>query len=240
MTSPVALVTGANKGIGREIAAQLADHGLTVLLAARDPGRLADAAAELAARGDVRPLQLDVTDQRSVSAAAARIAAEIGHLDVLVNNAGITGGSAQQPGDVDLAAVEAAYAVNVLGVIRVTEAMLPLLRRAPVPRIVNMSSSVGSLARMTDPAGPLAEMPASAAYVTSKTALNSVTVQYAKALRGQVEVTAACPGYCATDLNGHRGHRSAAQGAAIAVRLATGADGERGGGFYDEDGPVGW
>jgi NAD(P)-dependent dehydrogenase (short-subunit alcohol dehydrogenase family) len=240
MTTEVALITGANKGIGREIARQLAERGLTVLIGARDETRLADAAAELAAAGDVRPIQLDVTDQSSVDTAAARIAADIGHLDVLVNNAGITGGAAQRPGDVDLAAVEAAYAVNVLGVVRVTEAMLPLLEKSARPRIVNMSSSVGSLARMTDPDGPLAGMPGSAAYVTSKSAVNSLTVQYAKALRGRVQVTAACPGYCATDLNNHQGHRSAAQGAAIAVRLATAPDADRSGGFYDDDGAVPW
>jgi NAD(P)-dependent dehydrogenase (short-subunit alcohol dehydrogenase family) len=239
MTTTIALVTGANKGIGREIAAQLAGHGLTVLIGARDEDRLAAAAAALTPAGDVRPLLLDVTDQASVDAAADRVAADFGHLDVLVNNAGITGGPAQRPGSVDLDTVRAAYDVNVLGVIRVTEAMLPLLLKAPDPRIVNMSSSVGSLARMSDPAGPLAGMPGSAAYVTSKTALNSVTVQYAKQLRGRVQVNAACPGYCATDLNGHQGTRTPAQGAAIAVQLAL-LPTPRTGGFYDEQGEVGW
>jgi NAD(P)-dependent dehydrogenase (short-subunit alcohol dehydrogenase family) len=237
----IALITGANKGIGREIADQLARLGMTVLLGARDVDRRAEAAAALKEAGDVRPIALDVTDDESVRAAAASIEAEFGRLDVLVNNAGITGGWGLVPATADPDAVRAVFDVNVFGVLRVTNVLLPLLRRSARPRIVNMSSSVGSLGIATDPAGAYAEMAASAAYVPSKTALNSLTVQYAKELRGTgVLINAGCPGYCATDLNDHQGYRTPAQGARIAVRLATLPDGGPSGGFFDDEGPVAW
>jgi NAD(P)-dependent dehydrogenase (short-subunit alcohol dehydrogenase family) len=247
MTQPtasptIALVTGANKGIGRQIVAQLAERGMTVLLGARDPQRRAEAVEALrSAGGDVRPLALDVTDPAGVRAAAAQLETEFGRLDVLVNNAGITGARGQSPSTAEVDEVRRVFDTNVFGVLRVTNAMLPLLTRSPAPRIVNVSSSVGSLAQAADLSGPLADLPASAAYVPSKTALNSLTVQYAKELaKAGVLVNAACPGYCATDLNNHGGYRSAAQGAAIAVRLATlGPDGPTGG-FFDDDGPVPW
>jgi NAD(P)-dependent dehydrogenase (short-subunit alcohol dehydrogenase family) len=245
MTNPtltVALVTGANKGIGRQIAAQLAERGMTVLVAARDPERGAVVVEELrAAGGDAHLVPLDVTDPTSVAAAAAWIGAEFGRLDVLVNNAAITGGRGQSPSTADPDAVRAVFDTNVFGVLRVTNAMLPLLARSAAPRIVNMSSSVGSLAAMTDPGSAYADMPASAGYVPSKTALNALTIQYAKDLRkAGILVNAACPGYCATDLNNHSGHRTPAQGAAIAVHLATLAPDGPTGGFFDDNGPVAW
>jgi NAD(P)-dependent dehydrogenase (short-subunit alcohol dehydrogenase family) len=231
----IALVTGANKGIGREIATQFAELGMTVLLAARDRERGEEAAAKLA------NTHLDVTEPATIARAAAEIDKQYGRLDILVNNAGITGGWVQEPGSTDVDVIRKVFDTNVFGVIAVTDAMLPLLRRAPAARIVNMSSSVGSFAGMADPDGPLAHMPASAAYVPSKTALNAVTAQYAKHLAGTgILVNAACPGYCATDLNGHRGFRTPAQGAAIAVQLAT-VDGDGPtGGFFDDDGTVAW
>lgn len=237
---PVALVTGANKGIGREIVAQLAGLGMTVLLAARDPERRAEAVAALrAAGGDVHPIALDVTDPASAPAAAAQIEAEYGRLDILVNNAGISGGYGQPPSTADPEVVHNVFDTNVFGVLRVTNAMLPLLIRSPAARIVNVSSTVGSLAVMTDPDGPLAEMPASAAYVPSKTALNALTIQYAKDLaKAGVLVNAACPGLCATDFTHGHGDRTAAQGAAIAVRLATRPEGT--GGFYEDAGRIPW
>jgi NAD(P)-dependent dehydrogenase (short-subunit alcohol dehydrogenase family) len=241
----IALVTGANKGIGREIAAQLAALGSTVLLGARDPGRRADAVAALrAAGGDVHPLALDVTDPASVTAAAAEVERGFGRLDVLVNNAGISGGrAALVPGAVDLDAIRSVFATNVLGVIAVTEAFLPLLRRSPAARIVNLSSSVGSLTRMSDPAHYFARMPAALAYAPSKSALNQITVQYAKALRPDgILVNAADPGPCATDFTaGLPGiTRTAADGAAVAVRLATlPADGPTGA-YLSDAGAVPW
>jgi len=238
----LALVTGANKGIGYQIAAQLAGLGMTVLLAARDAGRREDAVATLRSTGgDVHPIALDVTDPATVRAAAAHVEEHFGRLDVLVNNAGIAGARAQTPSTADLDAIRAVFDTNVFGVMTVTNAMLPLLRRSPAPRIVNVSSGVGSLAAMSDPDSPLARMPPSAAYVPSKTTLNSLTVQYAKELRMDgILINAADPGYCATDLNNNTGYRTAAQGAAIAVRLATlGSDGPTGG-FFNDDGPVPW
>ena len=241
----IALVTGANKGIGREIAAQLAALGTTVLLAARDPHRREEAVAALrAAGGDVHPLALDVTDRASVTAAAADVERAFGRLDVLVNNAGISGGrSAQVPGAADPDVIGAVFATNVFGVIAVTEAMLPLLRRSAAARVVNLSSSVGSLARMSDPGHYFARMPAALAYAPSKAALNQVTVQYAKALRSEgILVNAADPGACATDFTaGFPGiTRTAADGAAVAVRLATLPDDGPTGAYLAESGPVPW
>lgn len=250
--STVALVTGANKGIGREIVRQLAGLGMTVLLGARDKDRRERAVAELRAGGahDVHPIALDVTDPATIAAAAAEIDTRFGRLDVLVNNAAITGAGraapaeaarSQQPSTADADMIRRVFDTNVFGVLAVTNAMLPLLLRSAAPRIVNMSSSVGSLAAMADPAGPLAGLPASAAYVPSKTTLNSYTVQYARELRETgLLVNAACPGYVATDLNDNSGFRTVEQGAAIAVRLATlGPDGPTGG-FFDDAGPVPW
>ena len=221
-----ALVTGANKGIGLEIVKRLIDLGMTVYLGARNPEKGEKAAADVGARF----VQLDVTDAESVR----RAADTVGQLDVLVNNAGITGGRANAPGAADVDVIREVFDTNVFGVITVTEAFLPQLRKSAHPRIVNMSSMVGALT------GMLAnETPNSLAYVPSKTALNAVTVSYAKAEPG-IKVNSACPGYCATDLNNHSGFRTAAQGANAAVTLATLGDDGPTGGFYDEDGVLAW
>ena len=175
MSEPtIALVTGANKGIGYEIAAGLGALGWRVGVGARDEQRREAAVEKLRAAGvDAFGVPLDVTDDASVAAAAALIEERAGRLDVLVNNAGVTGGMPQEPTTVDLAAVRTAVETNVIGVIRVTNAMLPLLRRSASPRIVNMSSSVGSLTRQTDPGAETG--PLSVAYSPSKTILNAVT-----------------------------------------------------------------
>jgi NAD(P)-dependent dehydrogenase (short-subunit alcohol dehydrogenase family) len=222
MTTTIALVTGANKGIGFETARQLGARGATVLAGARDQAR--GVAAERALRegnADARLVPLDVTDAISVREAAGWIEKEYGRLDILVNNAGIAVGGGP-PSETDLEAMREVFQTNLFGVIMVTNAMLPLLRRAPAARIVNVSSEVGSISAMTDPAGPLALMPAGLAYPSSKTALNMITALYAKELRDTpIKVNAANPGYTATDLNGHRGFRSAAEGAEVSVHLAT-------------------
>ncbi|AXI80845.1 SDR family oxidoreductase [Peterkaempfera bronchialis] len=241
----IALVTGANRGIGREIAAQLAGLGMTVLLAARDPAHGEEAAAALRSGGaDVQALPLDVTDQATVTAAAKQIDGEYGRLDVLVNNAGIAGDpGGQLPREADLDTVRAVFETNVVGVIGVTTAMLPLLLRSAAGRIVNVTSGMGSLTLMADQAGPFAGRPASVAYVPSKTALNALTVQYAKELRPHgVLVNAADPGPCATDFDAATPGftRTAAQGAAIAVRLATLDAGGPTGGCFGERGPIPW
>jgi NAD(P)-dependent dehydrogenase (short-subunit alcohol dehydrogenase family) len=236
----IALVTGANKGIGYEIAAGLGALGWSVGVGARDQERREAAVQKLrAADVDAFGVPLDVTDDASVAAAAAQLEERAGRLDVLVNNAAVTGGMPQLPTTVDLAVVRTAVETNVIGVIRVTNAMLPLLRRSASPRIVNMSSTVGSLTRQTastDQTGPI-----SAAYAPSKTFLNAVTIQYAKELRDtSILINAACPGFTATDLNGFRGVRTPEQGAAIAIRLASLPDDGPTGAFFDDAGPVPW
>ncbi len=236
----IALVTGANKGIGYEIAAGLGALGWSVGVGARDKERLEASVAKLRAAGvDAFGVPLDVTDDASVAAAARLIEERAGRLDVLVNNAGVTGGRPQEPTMVDLATVRTAVETNVIGVIRVTNAMLPLLRRSASPRIVNMSSSVGSLTRQTTPGAETG--PISVAYAPSKTCLNAVTVQYARELHDtNILINAACPGYTATDLNGFRGVRTPEQGAAIAIQLATLPDDGPTGGFFEDAGVVPW
>jgi NAD(P)-dependent dehydrogenase (short-subunit alcohol dehydrogenase family) len=243
MTTTIALVTGANKGIGLETARQLGAHGFTVLAGARDEERGLEAERALRADGaDARFIRLDVTDDTSVRQATDWIGHEYGRLDILVNNAGIARGNL--PSETDLDAMRGVYEVNVFGVIRVTNAMLPLLRRAPAARIVNVSSEVGSVSSMTDPASPLAQMPAGLAYPTSKSALNMITAMYARELRDTpIKVNAANPGYTKTDLNRNSGFRSAAEGAEASVYLATlPADGPSGilwGHLWTADGPPG-
>jgi NAD(P)-dependent dehydrogenase (short-subunit alcohol dehydrogenase family) len=229
-----ALVTGANKGIGYEIAAGLGALGWRVGVGARDDGRREAAVEKLRAAGvDAFGVPLDVTDDASVAAAVKLF----DRLDVLVNNAGVTGGMPQEPSTVDIATMRTAVETNVFGVIRVTNAFLPLLRRSASPRIVNMSSTVGSITRQSTPGAETG--PISAAYSPSKSFLNAVTVQYAKELPG-ILINLGCPGYCATDLNGHRGYRTPEQGAAVAIRLATLPDDGPTGAFYDDDGVIPW
>jgi NAD(P)-dependent dehydrogenase (short-subunit alcohol dehydrogenase family) len=236
----IVLVTGANKGIGYEIAAGLGALGWNIGVGGRDEERREVAVQKLRASGaDAFGVPLDVTDDASVTAAAGLIEERAGRLDVLVNNAGVTGGMPQLPTTVDPAVIRTAVETNVIGVIRVTNAMLPLLRRSASPRIVNMSSTVGSL---TLQAAPGAETgPISAAYSPSKSFLNAVTIQYAKELRDtSILINAGCPGFCATDLNGFRGVRTPEQGAAIAIQLATLPDDGPTGAFFDDAGVVPW
>jgi NAD(P)-dependent dehydrogenase (short-subunit alcohol dehydrogenase family) len=232
---PVALVTGANKGIGKEIARGLLQRGFTVLLGARDPERGQSAATELAPDGDAVFLRVDVTDEWSIGVAAAMIEDRYGRLDVLVNNAG-TPAPRELPSEVTAGLMRAVFETNVFGVVAVTHAMLPLLKRSGAGRIVNVSSLRGSLG---DP-GAFVGQP-SMPYSTSKTALNAVTVHYSRELVPfGIKVNAAAPGHVATDLNGHRGTRRPAEGAAIAIELATiGPDGPTGG-LFDDSGPIAW
>jgi NAD(P)-dependent dehydrogenase (short-subunit alcohol dehydrogenase family) len=236
----VALVTGANKGIGHEIARQLARLGMTVFAAARDRERGEASAAKLRQEGlDVRLVEVDVTEPPTIVAAARHVEQQVGRLDVLVNNAGITI-RRTAPAMVSVDDVRTVYETNVFGVIAVTQAMLPLLDRAPAGRIINISSGLGSLTKMSDPNFEYARF-SGLAYATSKTALNGVTVAFANQLRStRIKVNAADPGYTATDLNGHTGSRTVEQAARVPVRLATlDADGPTGG-FFDEDGPEPW
>lgn len=246
----VALVTGANKGIGRGVAEQLAALGMTVLIGARDPRRGEESAAAVrASGGDVHAVTLDVTDQATIQEAAKFAEERFGRLDVLINNAGITGSGQvspdqahdQVPSTVELGMVRAVFETNVFGVIAVTNAMLPLLRRSPAPRVVNVSSHAASLSLSSDPDGPFVDLLPSAAYSPSKSALTALTVQYANELRKDgILVNAVAPGFVDTDSNNHTGFLTVAQGAAAVVRLATlGADGPTAG-FFSEEGPVPW
>ncbi|MFD7657713.1 SDR family oxidoreductase [Actinosynnema sp. NPDC059797] len=232
-----ALVTGANKGIGFAVARGLGAIGFTVAVGARDDARREEAVERLRAEGvDAFGVALDVTSDDSAASAAKVIEREAGRLDVLVNNAGIggaLGGGAQDPTTLDLDVLRAVLDTNVFGVVRVTNAVLPLLDRATSPRVVNVSSNMGSLALRT---GPVL-----AAYAPSKTMLNSITVQYARRLADtKVIVNACCPGYVATDFTGFAGSRTPEQGAAVVLRLATLPDDGPRGGFFDDGGVVAW
>jgi NAD(P)-dependent dehydrogenase (short-subunit alcohol dehydrogenase family) len=238
----IALVTGANKGIGRAVAEGLAELGTTVLVGARDPRRGAEAAAKIEGASAIH---LDVTDPAVVAAAAENIAARFGRLDILVNNAGIGGDlMAQAPGTARLDGIREVFETNLYGVVTVTEAMLSLLRRSAEARIVNVSSGTSSMGWTTDATHYLSRMPASLGYPVSKAALNMLTVQYAKALAADgILVNAIAPGACDTDFV--KGlplqvSRTAAEGAAVVVRLATSGRECPTGGFFDDGGRVPW
>jgi len=232
-------VTGGNKGIGYAIAEGLGALGWSVGIGARDDGRRQEAVEKLkAADVDAFGVPLDVTDDASV-AGAAQLLVERGGLDVLVNNAAITGGMPQNPTAIDPATVLQVMDTNVVGVLRVTNACLPLLRQSAHPRVVMVSSSVGSLTLQTTPGSFVG--PISGAYAPSKTLLNALVVQYVKELEGSnIVINAGCPGYVKTDLNGHNGTRTPEQGAAIAIRLATLPDDGPTGTYSDDAGPILW
>lgn len=226
----IALVTGANKGIGKAIAEGLARHGFVVLLGSRDAVRGRAAVDDLAAAGDVRLLSLDVTDDGSVLDAAASVRDSFGRLDVLVNNAGIAQGS-PKPSETTVDDLRAVYETNVFAVVRVTNALLPLLRESDAGRIVNVTSKRGSLGED----GAWRGQPVMA-YSSSKTALNALTCHYARELAATpIKVNGAAPGHVATDFNHFRGTRTAAEGAEVAIKLAMlGPDGPTGRVFEDD------
>ena len=236
-----ALVTGANKGIGLEIARQLGRAGISVIVGARDGARGEAAAATLRGEGlDARFVQLDVTDEASVEQAAAAIATTHGKLDILVNNAGIGDPEDGPPASAATAIARRLFDTNFFGALSVTQAMLPLLRQAPAGRIVNMSSSLGSMSVNADAASPYYGVHL-IGYNASKAALNMLTVQLAETLRGTgIVVNAACPGYVATDLNGHSGPLTATEAAATPVRLALLRGDQPNGKFISAGGEVPW
>jgi NAD(P)-dependent dehydrogenase (short-subunit alcohol dehydrogenase family) len=243
-TETIALVTGANKGVGLATARHLAERGLTVLLGSRDPERGAQAAGELAGAGvAVRPVQIDISDDASVTRAAEFIAREYGRLDVLVNNAGTL--VRKHATDVTAGDLRLEFETNVFGMVRVVHAMLPLLRKSPAARIVNVSSDSAMFAKATEKGSMFARSHESFAYSATKSAVNMMTVKYANAFLddpelAHVKINAVTPGYVATDLNGFRGERSTDEGARASVYWATvGDDGETGG-FFDENGSVPW
>lgn len=230
--STVALVTGANRGIGLEVCRQLGERGFVVVLTARDEAKGRAAAAPLRRAGvDVHVQRLDVADDQSVRAAAGAVARSIGRLDVLVNNAGILYDTWQRAADADLEVVRRAFETNTLGAWRVTQAFLPLLRQSKHGRIVNVSSGAGALASLDG------ETPA---YALSKAALNALTLMLAAELKpAGILVNAVCPGWVATDMGG-AGGRPVAEGAAGVVWAATLPDGGPTGGSFRDGRPVPW
>jgi NAD(P)-dependent dehydrogenase (short-subunit alcohol dehydrogenase family) len=226
------LITGANKGLGFEAARRLVEAGQDVWVGARDPERGHAAAEALGARF----VALDVTDEASVAAAADTVAAA-GGLDVLVNNAGISGGMVDVDG-FDAAHLARVLDTNVLGIVRVTQAFLPLLRRSGAPVIVNVSSGMGSITLTSDPERVESSL-ISLAYSPSKSAVNMLTMQYAKALPG-IRVNAVDPGYTGTDFNANRGTQTVREGTDAIVAMAQiGADGPTGT-YTDRLGEVPW
>jgi NAD(P)-dependent dehydrogenase (short-subunit alcohol dehydrogenase family) len=236
----VALISGANKGIGFEIARGLGAQKIKVLVGARDEARGHQAVEKLKAEGvDARFVQLDVTNPATIRHAAEWIEKEFGRLDILINNAGI-GEWGFKPSEIDLAKIREVYETNFFGPVNLIQSMLPLLRKSKHGRVVNVSSSLGSLTLSSDPNSTFADFLA-LGYNTSKSALNSMTIQFAKELKDTgIKVNAICPGYCATDINGNSGPRSAAEGAVAAIEYATiGADGPTGG-YFNDKGRIPW
>jgi NAD(P)-dependent dehydrogenase (short-subunit alcohol dehydrogenase family) len=230
------LITGANKGLGFETARQLIAAGHTVYLGSRDAERGRQAAERLGAR----MLQIDVTDDDSVAAASREVEAG-GGLDVLVNNAGVEARTADNavigPAQVTAGDMRMIFDTNVFGLVRVTHAFLPLLERSSAPVIVNVSSGLASITRLSG-TGPGSAYPG-VAYPASKAAVNMITVQFAKAFP-QMRINAVEPGFTATDLNGRTGTQTVEQGAEIIVRMArVAADGPTGG-YFDAKGPIPW
>ncbi|MDZ8091434.1 MAG: SDR family oxidoreductase [Nostoc sp. DedQUE05] len=238
----VALITGANKGIGYEIARQLGSRGATVLVGSRDIGRGEEAANKLRLNQiDARTIQLDVSNQKTIDSAAKQIESEFEKLDILVNNAGIiSDGDRLPPSQVDIETLRHTYETNVFGVFAVTKALLPFLKKSKAGRIVNLSSGLGSLTLNSDPNYEFADFKF-LAYNSSKTAVNAITVLLAAELKDTpIKINAADPGFTATDINQYQGYRTVEQGAIAAVRLATLPDDGSSGGFFDENGVVPW
>jgi NAD(P)-dependent dehydrogenase (short-subunit alcohol dehydrogenase family) len=237
----VALITGANKGIGFEIARQLGKARHLVLLGARDASLGEAAASTLKAESiDVHFIHIDLSKPATIQAAAATIEADWGRLDVLVNNAGIADRADGPPSKTSIDAVRRIFDTNFFGTLAVTQAVLPLLRHSSSGRIVNVSSGLGSLAHNGDPSWEFSQAKF-LGYNSSKAALNMLTVQLAAELRDSgIKVNSADPGFTATDLNAHRGRQTTREGAAAAVRLALLPDDGPTGGFFSASNPEPW
>ena len=237
----IALITGANKGIGFEVARQLGAEGITVLLGARNAHLGEIAEARLKADGtDAHFIELDVTQPETIEKAAERIRVQFGRLDILVNNAGVHAKGDGPPSVVHPDAVRRALDVNFFGALAVTQAMLPLLRNATSGRIVMVSSGLGSITCNADPNWCFAAIKRMG-YNGSKTLLNMMTVQLAWELRDTpIKVNAVNPGYTATDLNGNTGTQTVQEGAAEIVRQSLVLEDAPTGGFYETGGSVPW
>lgn len=234
----VALVTGANKGIGLEIARKLAKAGVHVLLGSRDAARGNEAAMLLAKDGlTVEAIHLDLDAPETIARVATTIATKHGRLDILVNNAGIFDFADAVPSKADIQAVRRVMDVNFIGALAVTQAMLPLLREAPEGRIVNLSSSLGSLTQNADPASPYYSQQF-IGYNASKAALNMLTIQLHEELRGtRIKVNSVSPGFVKTDLTGY-GTMIPEEGARLPAEYAL--NGNDSGSFVEPDGTTPW
>ena len=237
----IALVTGANKGIGLEIARQLAETGVTVLLGARDTVRGQQAAEALASSGlDVEFIGLDLNDEKTIASAARAIDDRHGRLDILVNNAGIVDAEDGPPSLASIDASRRLMETNFLGTLAVTQAMLPLLRKSVAGRIVNLATTLGSLSINGDPTSPYYEARL-IGYNASKAALNMLTVQLAAELKGSgIAVNSVAPGYVKTDLTGHNGFMTAEEGARLPVEYALLGEGAVSGRFVEPSGIAPW
>jgi NAD(P)-dependent dehydrogenase (short-subunit alcohol dehydrogenase family) len=240
MMGKIALVTGANTGIGYAVAKDLAARGMIVYLGSRDPAKGLAAAAEARHFGDIRPVELDVTKEATFAAVLKTIEAEHGRLDVLVNNAGVAlDGADAVAADPEI--IRLSMETNVHGPARLTQLAAPLLRNAGAARVVFVSSGAGCLTDLADPNGRMSRFTIPYAYCLSKVALNGVTVLFASAFRADgIKVNAASPGYVYSALSQFMGTRTPEQGAAIVVRLATLDDDGPTAGFFSDDGPVPW
>ncbi len=240
-TGRIALVTGANKGIGLEIARQLSEAGLTVIIGSRDLDRGRAAAAELGASGAlVDVVRIDVNHEASLLEAADRIAERQGRLDVLVNNAGIVDAADGPPTRSSTAAVRRIMETNFIGTLAVTQAMLPLLRKSRAARIVNLSSALGSISVDSDPSSPFYSARL-IGYNASKAAVNMLTAQLCAELQDTpIVVNSVSPGYVKTDLTGHTGFMTPAEGARMPVKFALLGEEAVSGRFVGPDGDTAW
>lgn len=237
----VALVTGANKGIGFEIAKKLIDAGCTVLLGARNEKLGQEACKKLSGGNNrVEYINLDLVKPETIEKAAAYIKEKFGKLDILVNNAGIVDRGDSTPSKASIDAIELTMRTNFVGPLRVTQVMLPLLEKSAGASVVNVSSGLGSLALNSDRTSPYADVKIMG-YSASKAALNMMTVQLAYELRNtKIKVNSICPGYCATDLNDHKGICTAEEGSIEAVRLALLGSNAPDGQYSNKEGALPW
>jgi NAD(P)-dependent dehydrogenase (short-subunit alcohol dehydrogenase family) len=237
----IVLITGANKGIGFETARQLGKQGYTILVGARDEAKGVSAVEKLKGEGfDADFIEIDATNTETIKTAVEKVGEKYGRLDVLVNNAGIALDSSEKPSEVSMDLLRKTFDTNFFGVIAITQAFLPLIKKSENGRIVNVSSGLGSLTQHSDPSWDFYNVKP-LAYNSSKTALNAFTVTLAHELKDtNIKVNSADPGYTATDLNGNSGTKTVAEGASVITDLATlGADGATGS-YFDDQGVLPW
>jgi NAD(P)-dependent dehydrogenase (short-subunit alcohol dehydrogenase family) len=237
----IALVTGANRGLGFEISRQLGRKGIIIVAGAREGADASSTVERLKSEGiDAHSVILDVTAPSAVDVLPTLLEVQFGGLDILVNNAGVQFDAGVNPSELETEILRTTFEINVFGAFAVTQALLPLIRKSSFGRIVNMSSSLGSLAAIGDPTSPFYEV-VCPAYQASKAALNALTVLFAKELKNTaVKVNSACPGWVRTELGTERAPLSVEEGADTPVWLATlPADGPTGG-FFNSRKPTPW